>query len=183
MTTYDVAVIGAGSAGLTVARRLQIAGLATVVIEAPARDWAAAFCRLRWTGRATYNESGPAWFWDGQPHVAALATEAGAKIFVQYEAGDAVFERDDRSAPQRFAPNWQQPISYRIGGGVTKLVDFLAGELTPNSLRLEHVVHAIVAHRDKLVVHVTHGPAVARRHYPRTARDYNAAAPSGSDDD
>ena len=149
MTTYDVAVIGAGLTGLTAARRLQKAGLATVVIEARPR-LGGRILSITLDGTSDVYDLGPAWFWDGQPYVAALAAEAGAKIFVQYETGDAVFERDDHSAPQRFAPNWQQPISYRIEGGVTKLVDFLAGELTPNSLRQEHVVHAIVARRRSL---------------------------------
>ncbi|MFN2166304.1 MAG: flavin monoamine oxidase family protein, partial [Anaerolineae bacterium] len=96
---------------------------------------------------------GPAWFWAGQPHVTALVQETGRAVFEQYAHGLSVFEAAASARPQAFAPDWQQPISYRIDGGVASLIDYLYGRLPHDAVRLGQRVRSIILERDTMVIH------------------------------
>ncbi|HST40763.1 MAG TPA: flavin monoamine oxidase family protein [Conexibacter sp.] len=92
----DVAVVGAGLAGLVAARDLVRAGLDVVVLEA----------RDRVGGRTLNEPVGPAadqvvelggeWLGPTQERVAALARELGLETFATHTAGDNLLERDGR---------------------------------------------------------------------------------------
>ncbi len=71
--------------------------------------------------------------------------------------GLAVFERDHTESPQAFPPNWQQPVSYRIDGGVGALISFLHQQLVADSVWVDHCVESISQEDDGLAIHVRHG--------------------------
>ena len=88
---YDVAVVGAGLAGLTAARRLQEAGRRVVVLEA--RDRVGGRNLDHRIGRGKVVELGGQWTGPGQDKVMALARELGVTTFPTYGHGDSVYYR------------------------------------------------------------------------------------------
>lgn len=146
----DVVVIGAGLAGLSVARGLEALGADYVVIEA----------RARWGGRilsepapvgidapngrardARY-DLGPAWFWPGQSRLARLVSELGLSVFEQHARGTLAFE-DEQGAVRRDLDFSTMAGSLRIAGGLGRLADGLAAQLQPARVLLGRAVTAI----------------------------------------
>ncbi|MBB3955745.1 flavin monoamine oxidase family protein [Novosphingobium sediminicola] len=138
MTQADVAIIGAGVAGLRAAGLLKKAGLDCVVLEA----------RDRLGGRIITVDAhghpspdgfdlGPSWFWpDTQPDIGRLVDELGLGSFLQHSQGDVVFERMSREPSHRFRPIRQEPQSRRLLGGSAALIRALAAQVEPARIRL-----------------------------------------------
>ena len=88
---YDVAVVGAGLAGLTAARRLHEAGRSVVVLEA--RDRVGGRNLDHRLGAGKVVELGGQWTGPGQREVMALARELGVATFPTYGRGDSLYYR------------------------------------------------------------------------------------------
>ncbi len=91
----DAVVVGAGLAGLTAARELDIAGASVMVIEAQARVGGRTM-----TGRVagTTVEMGGQWIGPGQRRIIALANDLGVETFPTHLPGRTVFcEGESRS--------------------------------------------------------------------------------------
>jgi monoamine oxidase len=124
----QVAIVGAGLAGLHSARLLEAAGVNFVLVEA----------RDRLGGRIlTAGDNGllsddgfdlgPSWYWPHiQPAIAALVEELGLRAFVQNSDGDVIFERMSRESAQRCRTFEQEQQSMRLAGGSFALVRALA---------------------------------------------------------
>lgn len=85
-------IVGAGITGLAIADALVSAGRNVLMIEG----------RERVGGRVLTDniagarvDLGPAWFWPGQPRIAALITDLGLQAFEQFSTGRLVFEGPD----------------------------------------------------------------------------------------
>ena len=83
----DVAVVGAGFAGLTAARALVEAGRSVVVLEARDRVGGRTMTEVR---HGTWIDLGGQWIGPGQDRIAALADELGVATYPQREDGDDV---------------------------------------------------------------------------------------------
>lgn len=83
---HDVAVIGAGLAGLSAARRLHEAGLDVIVLEARDRVGGRTLSVTEDGGRLV--EYGGQWVGPTQDHVLALIDELGLETFTQFTDGD-----------------------------------------------------------------------------------------------
>jgi monoamine oxidase len=88
---YDVAVVGAGLAGLTAARRIRAGGRSVVVLEARHRVGGRNFDHPLGSGKVA--ELGGQWAGPGQDRVLALATELGVATFPTYSTGKSVYYR------------------------------------------------------------------------------------------
>ena len=87
----DVAVVGAGLAGLSAARRLVDAGRSVVVLEA--RDRVGGRNLDHHLGSAGVAELGGQWTGPGQTKVIGLARELGIATFPTYGTGDSLYSR------------------------------------------------------------------------------------------
>lgn len=135
-------IVGGGLSGLSIATKLQAAGVDFQLVEARERFGGRIFSpRLSAGNAAAAFDLGPAWFWPGQPRMAALAAELGAAVFSQWDQGELAFE-DERGQVQRanFSP---MAGSLRIDGGMGRLVDALAARLPAERLHLGHSLRAL----------------------------------------
>lgn len=85
----DVAIVGAGLAGLTAARKLVRAGHSVVVLEARKRVGGRTFDVSIGGGKVV--EMGGQWAGPGQDKVLKLARELGIKTFETYADGDSLY--------------------------------------------------------------------------------------------
>jgi monoamine oxidase len=137
--TTDVAIVGGGLAGLSLATLLHKAGLSFQLFET----------RPRFGGRVTALETpegridlGPSWFWPGQPRMARLVSELGLRSFPQHATGDIVFE-DATGTVHRGMGYASMEGSFRVEGGMPSLIEGLAANLPVDSLHLSRAVQEI----------------------------------------
>lgn len=159
-------IIGGGLSGLSLATKLHAAEVDFQLIEARDRFGGRIHSPLLALGdeSSTFDvaafDMGPAWFWPGQPRMAALAKELGATVFAQWDQGELLFE-DERGRVQRanFSP---MAGSLRISGGMGSLIDALVATLPPVRLHLGHRVTALEGPKPHVRVDVdVHGDALA----------------------
>ena len=134
----DIAIVGGGLAGLSLADRLHRRGVAFRLLEGRERLGGRILTRDIQGGAF---DLGPAWFWPGQPNMAALLDRLGLKAFEQHALGDAVTE-DEQGVVRRsfgFAP---MRGALRVEGGLRRVVDGLAAGLPGSNIRLAVQVHA-----------------------------------------
>ena len=119
-------IIGGGLSGLSLADALEAKGHDYMLVEA----------RNRFGGRimtehhgAGYFDMGPAWFWPGQPRIAALIDRLGLEKFDQFADGILTFE-DERGQVQRGRGFSSMQGSWRVKGGLGALPPRLAAEIT-----------------------------------------------------
>lgn len=86
----DVAIVGAGLAGLVAARRLVAAGLEPIVVEA--RERVGGRLLNEEIGEGKVVEVGGQWIGPTQERIAALAGELGVETFPTYDEGRHLIE-------------------------------------------------------------------------------------------
>lgn len=135
----SVLIVGGGLSGLALAHSLEARGEDYRLIEA----------RGRFGGRikterldSGYFDMGPAWFWPGQPRIAALIDHLRLKKFDQFAAGDLVFE-DENARVQRGRGFSSMEGSWRLQGGLASLIDAMSGALPDTRKRLKAEVKEI----------------------------------------
>lgn len=158
---HDLIIVGGGLAGLALAERMARDGADIVLLEA--RDRLGGRVLAHQTAAGRY-DLGPAWIWPGmQPRLRALVAQAGLTVYPQDEAGGLVFE-DASGTIQRFARGFgQEPPSLRIVGGISALIDHLAGRLAADRVRLETPVTGLQLQHDHVRVITESGALAARR--------------------
>jgi monoamine oxidase len=118
----DVAVVGAGIAGLTAAHALTAAGLGVTVFEARDRVGGRLLSSTHDGGAV---DPGATWFWPDEPLVRTLTEDLGLAMFPQDISGDVLFEVDSRGA-QRLAGNPLDVPSARLADAAQALALALA---------------------------------------------------------
>ena len=152
----DVLIVGGGLSGLSLARQLQGAGINYHLVEARSRFGGRIHTQtVESQGQTGDFDTGPAWFWPGQPRLEKLVPELGLKAFLQYAEGELNFE-DERGQVFPGQGYASMAGSYRLQGGLSKLVDGMRQQLDSASLslgvrvtKLEQTAAGIVATASK----------------------------------
>jgi monoamine oxidase len=159
MTRTQVAIIGAGLAGLHAARLLRVAHVECALLEARDR-LGGRILSVDDAGRPAEDgfDLGPSWYWPRmQPAIADLVAELGLRAFAQHRDGDVIFERMSREGPQRYHGDAQEPVSFRLVDGTAALVRALARGLPREHVRLGTRVTAVGLVADGVAVTTMRG--------------------------
>jgi monoamine oxidase len=118
----DVAIVGAGLAGLTAARRLVEAGRSVVVLEARGRVGGRVLSEP--IGQAQIVDVGGTFTGPTQDRIQALAREVGVGLFPTYNAGNVVFVGGDgrREEFPADSPAGNAPLDPIVAGDVVLAV-------------------------------------------------------------
>jgi monoamine oxidase len=133
-------IVGGGLSGLAVARALDANGSDYTLVEA----------RSRFGGRIKterhdggYYDMGPAWFWPGQPRIAALTESLGIEKFEQFADGILTFE-DEQEHVQHGRGFSSMEGSWRLAGGFGALTQTLAETIPESRKRLNAPVQSLL---------------------------------------
>lgn len=166
MTRTQVAIVGAGLAGLHAARLLRAASIDSVVLEARAR-LGGRILSVDEAGHPTEDgfDLGPSWYWPRmQPAITSLIAELGLPAFAQSTHGDVIFERMSREGPQRYPGAEQEQLSFRLSGGTAALVRALAHDLPQGTVRLGATVTAMTLRSDGVELEVRRAAELSGTH-------------------
>lgn len=127
-----ISIVGGGLSGLALAEALETRGQDYLLVEARARFGG----RIK-TERVEGSgfDMGPAWFWPGQPRIAALIDRLNLQKFHQFSEGVLSFE-DERGRVQRGQGMSSMEGSWRLVGGLDQMIDALAKRLPDHRKRL-----------------------------------------------
>lgn len=134
----DIAIIGAGLSGLSLAERLHQSRRNIAVFEARERCGGRILTHSPPTVDFTV-DLGPTWCWpDEQPHIAALVKRLELKLFRQWDSGHNLYQIDPPTPPVLFTDSEIHRMSRRIKGGCRQLLDGLLQRLPNLMLHLQH---------------------------------------------
>jgi len=155
----DILIIGGGLSGLALAALLDRQGRDWRLVEAQDDLGGRIASPLIAGGRF---DLGPAWFWPGQPRMAALAQGLGLEVFDQYSQGDAMFQARDGSV-QRHQGFGAMQGSLRVAGGMGALIAGLARDLPAQNISTGRAITALRHVDDGISATHTDGAITARQ--------------------
>ncbi len=155
----DYAIVGGGLTGLAIAAELERRGRSFVLLEARDRLGGRAWSRPVGSSIGHY-DVGPAWFWPGQPKMAALTQRLGLASFEQFSQGTLVFE-DERGSIQRGLDVATMAGALRIDGGLSRLIAALAASLDPARISTSTAVERIHRQGDAIEIRTSGGSLAA----------------------
>lgn len=136
-----VGIIGGGLAGIYTAYLLAQNKISFELIEAKS------ILGGRIYGEETHVSAykmdlGPSWIFPHQQQIQTLVADLGLQLIEQYNAGDAIFQRNSHEPAQQILGVAPPPM-YRIFGGTTKLIDSLTSSINQQCRRLSTTVNAL----------------------------------------
>ena len=149
-------IIGGGLSGLALAARLSAKGQDFLLVEARDR-WGGRILSAQCDGAAF--DLGPAWFWPGQPRIAALIARFGLSRFDQFYQGDLLYE-DERGQVQRGRGFASMQGSWRLQGGLGALIDKLLGEIPADKRLCATPIKALAKTRDGVIARTAAGAEI-----------------------
>ncbi|HSH02498.1 MAG TPA: FAD-dependent oxidoreductase [Anaerolineae bacterium] len=144
----NVVIIGGGLSGLMVAYYMEEAGVDWVLVEARPRYGG----RIYTTSSQPPIDLGPTWFWEEHQRVRWWADKLGLAVFEQTQRGKAMFQPEVGGRVMPFQLDWQEPIAYRLEGGMGGFVTRLVERLPTERIMLGTVVEKVVMGADGLSV-------------------------------
>ncbi len=150
MTTL---IVGGGLSGLALAEMLQSADQDFLLLEA--RNRFGGRIKTEQFGAASF-DMGPAWFWPGQPRIAALIDRLDLEKFDQFSQGLLSYE-DEKGNVQRGRGFASMRGSWRLQGGLAALTQALADRLPENRKRLNARVEALAKTDESVTATLANG--------------------------
>ncbi len=162
MQQTDVLIVGAGLAGLALADRLARGGRSFQLWEARSRTGGRILTQV---GTGAAFDMGPAWYWPGQPRIAALVDRFGLRPFAQHATGALTFE-DAAGDVQRGRGFASMDGSFRVAGGLSALTDALTGVLPEGAVTLGRALSGLTrdAGRGRIVAQAQDGARLEAVH-------------------
>jgi monoamine oxidase len=118
--TADVAVVGAGLAGLTAARQIRNAGRSVIVLEARGRVGGRCFSRSIGAGASDVANMGATFVGPTQTKILALMSELGISKFPTYANGKLLWYEDGKNTPYTGTiPPAADPVAVLQLGAIT----------------------------------------------------------------
>lgn len=152
----ETLIIGGGLSGLALAAQL----------AASKRDFQLVEARDRFGGRIQteqigggHFDLGPAWFWSGQPRIAAMIDRLGLTAFEQYADGEILFE-DEQGNVQQGRGYASMQESLRLHGGLAALIDALRQELPQDRLHLSMPVVSLTKDATDIMARAATGETI-----------------------
>ncbi len=138
---FEIAIIGGGLSGLSLAHRLQRAGRSFLLCESRDRlggrilSVAGSRRETGGDGAGFRYDLGPGWVWPAQqPRIAALLRQFNLESYPQWIAGRALYQPGREIAPQAYVDQQTYADARRIAGGSERLIEALVGELPAQRL-------------------------------------------------
>jgi hypothetical protein len=176
-------IVGGGLSGLALAENLETQGREYLLVEARSRFGGRIFTHLDGDG---YFDMGPAWFWPGQPRIAALIARLNLEKFDQFTQGSLIFE-DEQGRAQRGKAFLSMQGSWRLMGGLGALINTLANRIPDDRKYLNAEVTHLEMLNDCCVARLSHGQEISADHVvlalpPRIAAqiDFSPALPANA---
>lgn len=137
----DIAIIGAGLCGLSLARQLQAHQLDYAVFEARNRPGGRIYSKAPYSRPTTQFDLGATWFWSqSEPLVSDLIAELGLSRFPQHDSGTVLRLRDPDKAAAPVAVDGVHAGAQRLHGGTASLIDALTAGIPIVQMHYKHVL-------------------------------------------
>jgi monoamine oxidase len=154
MTTLDIAIIGGGLSGLSLAKYLLDAGRKVRLFES----------RDRFGGRIISlpvgnhrHDLGPSWVWPlMQPRLSRFIEAHNIEVFPQWLSGNSLYQPVREMPPQSFVDHSTYESARRIRGGAYALVEVLLQQLPESLPKLNHHLQEVVDQHDHVVLNFNH---------------------------
>jgi len=135
----EVLIIGGGLTGLYLAHCLHAENIDFRLLEARSR-LGGRILNASNTGEGI--DLGPAWFWNGQPKIAALLEQLQLTSFLQYSSGDLLFQSANADVTRRPGMAMMEG-AFRLQGGLGKLIESIHRQIPDDSVLQQHRVESV----------------------------------------
>lgn len=176
-------IVGGGLSGLALAEAQEARGEDYLLVEARSRFGGRILTEQDGTG--SY-DMGPAWFWPGQPRIAALIARLGLEKFDQFHKGALTYE-DAQGRVEHGRGFASMEGSWRLQGGLAALTRALGDRLPDARKRLNAPVVALEKTASGVTATLANGQKIAAEKVvlampPRLASDiaYKPALPDSA---
>lgn len=149
-------IVGGGLSGMALAETLETQGHDYLLVEARPRFGGRIMTHHH---RGGYFDMGPAWFWTGQPRIAALIARLNLQEFDQFADGVLTFE-DEHGQVQYGQSFSSMEGSLRLAGGLGALISALADRLSGNNQRLNAPVAKLEMLEDHICATLSNGEVI-----------------------
>ena len=150
----DIAIIGGGLSGLSLAQRLQDANRSFAVFESRVRFGGRIFSvpAFRFNGQPNLNDRcdlGPSWIWpEFQPRIASFIEQNDIEVYSQWSDGKTLYQTDRMQPPQAYEDRTTYGPARRISGGTARMVETLIQQLPQDALKLNHHLLEVINRND-----------------------------------
>jgi len=145
----DIAIIGAGLSGLSLARQIQQAGRTFAVFESSGRFGGRIYSVPGNIGANSNSncryDLGPSWIWpELQPRMARFIAQHNLEVYSQWNSGKALYQTHRETPPQFYIDHTTYEQARRIRGGALRLVETLHAQLAGATLKFNHHLMKVI---------------------------------------